>query len=530
MRTKGLTRISLACLGLCVSALAAAQGVRFSELHYDDSGTDEGEAIEVSGPAGLDVTGWRVVLYNGSTELVYDSDPLSGVIPATCGVRGVMVVSYPTNGIQNGSPDGLALLDAGGTVREFLSYEGVMTAIDGPAIGLTSTDILVNETDTRAEGTSVARRPNGTWATSARNSFGACNDDDPTQPAEIVSVTLAPSSGALNIGATLALAPTVLDAGGQPVSAALTWTSSDPAIASVDGNGVVTAHASGDVTITATAANGVAGTAAIHVNPGPPTSTSPVRFNEIHYDNVGVDSGEAIEIEGPAGTDVTGFRIVLYNGNGAAPYNTQTLSGALPASCDARGVLFVSYPQDGIQNGAPDGMALFDAAGGLIEFRSYEGVITALNGDAAGATSVDIGEAQASAAPGTSLQRTSSGSWQVSGRELRCLQSGYAHRWQCGVDQWPQRIRCALAGGIPGSAVRAAVGWQQPDASERLRVDVGDSGHRQHRAERRADGPGRRLCRVACHRGRRHQQHHHAAHARRGRQHHGDLRRQRGVR
>ena len=42
MRSKGLARITLACLGLCVSALAAAQGVRFSELHYDNAGTDDG--------------------------------------------------------------------------------------------------------------------------------------------------------------------------------------------------------------------------------------------------------------------------------------------------------------------------------------------------------------------------------------------------------------------------------------------------------------------------------------------------------
>ena len=222
----------------------------------------------------------------------------------------------------------------------------------------------------------------------------------------------------MNIGATLLLEPTVLDAGGQPVSAVLTWTSSDPAIADVSGSGVVTAFAAGDVLITATADNGVAGTAAIHVNAGPPPSTSPVRFNEIHYDNANVDSGEAIEVEGPAGTDVTGYRIVLYNGSNGAPYDTQTLSGVLPSSCDGRGVLFVSYPQDGIQNGAPDGMALFDAVGGLIEFRSYEGVFTALSGDATSANSVDIGASQSSAAPGTSLQRTSSGTWQVSGRSF----------------------------------------------------------------------------------------------------------------
>ena len=73
----------------------------------------------------------------------------------------------------------------------------------------------------------------------------------------------------------------------------------------------------GDAVIVATASNGVSGSASIHVTGTPSTSTD-FHFNEIHYDNVGTDAGEAIEIEGPAGADVTGFTIVLYNGNGGA--------------------------------------------------------------------------------------------------------------------------------------------------------------------------------------------------------------------
>ena len=119
MRTKGLAGFSLACLALLVSGFTHAQGVRFSELHYDNSGTDTGEAIEVAGPAGTDLTGWQVLLYNGNGNVVYNTTTLSGPIPATCGTRGVVVINYPSNGIQNGSPDGMALVNAGGTVVEF---------------------------------------------------------------------------------------------------------------------------------------------------------------------------------------------------------------------------------------------------------------------------------------------------------------------------------------------------------------------------------------------------------------------------
>src|SRR6476646_3909042 len=47
-----------------VSQAVSAPAIRFAEIHYDNTGTDAGEAIEVSGPAGANVTGWQVILYN----------------------------------------------------------------------------------------------------------------------------------------------------------------------------------------------------------------------------------------------------------------------------------------------------------------------------------------------------------------------------------------------------------------------------------------------------------------------------------
>ena len=47
-----------------------------------------------------------------------------------------------------------------------------------------------------------------------------------------------------------------------------------------------------------------------------PTTT--VFINEIHYDNASTDAGESVEVAGPAGTDLTGWSIVLYNGTGGA--------------------------------------------------------------------------------------------------------------------------------------------------------------------------------------------------------------------
>jgi DNA/RNA endonuclease G (NUC1) len=427
MRTRRVALIALATLvGSCMdqgptgsrsrtSFLSDGVGlpaVRFSEIHYDNVGTDVGEAIEVSGPAGTDVTGWQVVLYNGNGGASYDTKSLSGAFPATCGTRGVMVINYPSNGIQNGSPDAMALVDAGGTVVEFLSYEGVFTATNGPALGLTSTDLGVAELGIEAAGVSLQRSGAGTWSGPVASTFGACNDDQGSPPpAEVASVTVSPASLTVTQGGTGTFTATALDAATQPVAGVtFTWSSSATSVATVDATGLATAVAAGDATITATAPNGVAGTATLHVNatPGLPAT----RFSEIHYDNTGVDAGEAIEIEGPAGTDLTGWSIVLYNGTGGAVYNTAALSGVIPATCDTRGVIVVNYPENGIQNGSPDGMALVNASGALVEFLSYEGVFAAVGGPADGVTSTDIIAIESSSAPiGTSLQRDATGRW-----------------------------------------------------------------------------------------------------------------------
>ncbi len=89
----------------------AAISVFINEIHYDNTGTDAGEAIEVAGPAGTDLTGWTIVLYNGAGGASYDTDPLVGTIPNQQAGFGTISLSYPSNGIQNGSPDAIALVN-----------------------------------------------------------------------------------------------------------------------------------------------------------------------------------------------------------------------------------------------------------------------------------------------------------------------------------------------------------------------------------------------------------------------------------
>src|SRR5262249_26867289 len=156
------------------------------------------------------------------------------------------------------------------------------------------------------------------------------------------------------------------------------------------------------------------GTATLHVNaapPPPPPVLPPTRFAELHYDNYGTDVGEAIEVEGPAGSSVDGWTVVLYDNTGN-PDGTSTLAGSIPATCGDRGVVVLNYPQDGIRNSSPNGLALVDGGGHVIEFLSYEGTETAKSGPASGMVSTDIGVAEPDEI-GQSLQRDASNHWAI---------------------------------------------------------------------------------------------------------------------
>ncbi len=134
-----------------------------------------------------------------------------------------------------------------------------------------------------------------------------------------------------------------------------------------------------------------------------------VFINEIHYDDAGADSGEGVEIAGPSGTDLTNYTITAYNGGNNESYKTLSLTGVIP-DLGSSGYGTIFFPISGLQNGAPDGLAL-DNAGTLIQFLSYEGSpFTASGGPADGITSTDIGVAETGSTPdGHSLQLKGTG-------------------------------------------------------------------------------------------------------------------------
>ncbi len=174
-----MKKITFSILLMFAAFVCHAQSVFINELHYDNDSGDVGEFVEVAGPAGTDLSTYSIVLYNGSGGTSYGTTTLSGTIDDEGG-SGFGAVSFLISGIQNGAPDGLALVD-GGSVVQFLSYEGDFTATDGPANGMMSTDIGVSEPGNTPVGQSLQLTGTGdmyaefTWTGPAAESPGDIN-------------------------------------------------------------------------------------------------------------------------------------------------------------------------------------------------------------------------------------------------------------------------------------------------------------------------------------------------------------------
>ena len=497
-----MKKIILPLLLFSAVLFAQAQTVFINELHYDNTGGDVNEGFEIAGPAGTDLTSWKVVLYNGSNGTDYGTTNLSGTLPDEG--AGFGAINFLATGLQNGAPDGLALIDASNTVIQFLSYEGSFTATSGIANGMTSTDIGVSETSSTPIGESLQLIGTGslysdfTWSgptaassglintgqtfvgsgsgsspnitcpnnITVNNTAGTCDavvsftgfamDDEDGNITSLIVAT--PASGStFPIGVnTVTLSVTDSDGNTSTCQFNITVVDNDAPVAicqdiiieldSVTGTATIapsdidngsmdlcgtvslsldisvfdcTMTGTNPVMLTATddAGNSSNCTATVTVQ----DTTAPiitclgeasgpsVFINEIHYDNAGTDEGEAVEIAGPSGTNLNTFSIVLYNGNGGTEYNTVNLSGTIDDEGNGFGAVNFEIP--GIQNGSPDGIALVNN-GNVIQFLSYEGSFTAIDGVASGLTSTDIGVSEASGTPiGESLQLSGTGTY-----------------------------------------------------------------------------------------------------------------------
>lgn len=103
-------------------------------------------------------------------------------------------------------------------------------------------------------------------------SLVACGGDSGgnggTDPVVVDEVSVTPGSPSIQVGQTVQLAATPLDADGDPLSRAVTWTSLNGGVASVSSSGLVTGLSQGSAEIRATS-EGVNGSVTVTVTPRP---------------------------------------------------------------------------------------------------------------------------------------------------------------------------------------------------------------------------------------------------------------------
>lgn len=183
--------ISITCLLLALTASTtsfAANAVFLNEIHYDNAGGDSNEGVEIAGPSGLDLSGWRLLLYNGNGGNLYGSHELSGAIPEL--TEGFGLLAFMTPGLQNG-PDGFALVNSLDEVIQFLSYEDSFIATEGAANGQLSEKIDVEEGTSTSALDSLQLVGSGRfygdfqWSGPLTQSFGAVNSSQIITPSAV---------------------------------------------------------------------------------------------------------------------------------------------------------------------------------------------------------------------------------------------------------------------------------------------------------------------------------------------------------
>ena len=205
---------------LFTCAVSVPERVWINEFHYDNSGSDSAEFVEIAYTTPVDITSYTLLLYNGNGGGVYSTKSIG---TGTSSSSGVLLTVVAVSGMQNG-PDGLALVDPSNKVVQFISYEGTFTATDGAAFGMTSTDVGVSESDSTAVGESIQATGTGckaadfTWMSPQSSTAGSVNFEQTFQCGASTNgvvdnnmLSNASGSGSITTSATVGSSTTIGD-------------------------------------------------------------------------------------------------------------------------------------------------------------------------------------------------------------------------------------------------------------------------------------------------------------------------------
>ncbi len=372
-----------------------------NEFHYDNASTDMNEFIEIAVATGGDASSLVIDLYNDAGSS-YSSYTLTATDLIGSDANYDYYVWYPSS-IQNGAADGISLsCSADGSLIQLISYEGTLTAVDGPASGTVSTDVGVAE-DSSTTATQSIQFDGTTWGVNCTATAGGTNDLStcgaaPTFdcPTEMVNFGDACDDGDVNTEND------VIQSDCTCAGTAIVFDCPTEMVNFGDACDDLDANTTNDVIQSDCSCSGTV-----------PSGSCPVAFiNEFHYDNASTDMNEFIEIAVATGGDASSLVIDLYNDAGSS-YSSYTLTATDLIGSDANYDYYVWYPSS-IQNGAADGISLSCSAdGSLIQLISYEGTLTAVDGPASGTVSTDVGVAEDSSTTATQSIQFDGTTWGV---------------------------------------------------------------------------------------------------------------------
>ncbi|MEW5931019.1 MAG: Ig-like domain-containing protein [Gemmatimonadota bacterium] len=244
-----------------------------------------------AGVATVDANGLVTAVAPGTATITATSEGRTGsstvtvVAPPPAPVASVSVTP-PTAEVQTG-----------GTVQLTATpRDAAGNPLSGRTVTWTSSNTGVATVDANGRVTAVAPGTATITATSEGKSGTSTITVVAPPPAPVATVAVTPSSGTLDPGGTLQLTTTLRDASGNVLTGrAVTWTSSNTAVATVDASGRVTAVGPGTATITATS-EGKSGTATVTVRTPPPA----VATVTVSPGSAKIEEGETVQLRATA--------------------------------------------------------------------------------------------------------------------------------------------------------------------------------------------------------------------------------------
>eukprot|EP01111_Echinosteliopsis_oligospora_P005318 TRINITY_DN1859_c0_g1_i4.p1 TRINITY_DN1859_c0_g1~~TRINITY_DN1859_c0_g1_i4.p1 ORF type:complete len:425 (-),score=132.80 TRINITY_DN1859_c0_g1_i4:93-1367(-) len=169
--------------------------VFFNEIHYENFGIDVNEGVEIAGPSGTNLDGWKLSLYNGGK---HESDKsLQGLIPSVSNGFGVVYVAIPLPEHRGGAA--IALVQKNGEVADLISWGGDKKCENGPAAGKVPFKIPTEEGFFTSSSHSLQLAGTGnkkedfTWQNARAQSFGKFNTGQTIVPLPVKPVTPTPA-------------------------------------------------------------------------------------------------------------------------------------------------------------------------------------------------------------------------------------------------------------------------------------------------------------------------------------------------